>query len=75
MDFIIGLPLVIYNGSEIDVILIIINRFLKAIRLFAVKTNMTFIKLIELFYNEIELEYKAFNSIVLDKGFIFISAF
>lgn len=75
MDFITGLPPVLHNGIETDAILVIVDRFSKAVRLFPVRTDMTSAELAELFHNEIELEYGAPSGIVSDRGPVFTSAF
>ena len=61
---------VIYN-----VILIIINRFIKIIKYLFIKIIIDVVTLTKVFYNEIIYRYNMLNDIVNDRDFIFINNF
>ncbi|KAL2114800.1 hypothetical protein VTJ04DRAFT_2114 [Mycothermus thermophilus] len=76
MDFIVGLPAVEgRDGVERDAILVIVDRFTKKCRFFAVSSTMKSQELAELFHQEIELEYGTPDGIVSDRGSVFTSQF
>lgn len=59
IDFIIGLPLIMHKDREVDVILVIVDRYIKYIIFLPVSIIITIVDLIELFYIEVELCYGA----------------
>ena len=61
---------VIYN-----VILIIINRFIKIIKYLFVKIMIDVVTLTKVFYNEIIYRYNMLNDIVNNRNFVFINNF
>ena len=61
---------VIYN-----VILIIINRFIKIIRYFSIIIKIDVAKLAKVFYTKIIYRYKISNKVISDKELIFINNF
>ena len=61
---------VIYN-----VILIIINRFIKIIKYLFIKITIDIVTLMKMFYNKIIYRYNILNDIINDRGFIFINNF
>ncbi len=73
MDFIINFLKVLYKGQLIDVILIIINRFIKLIYLIIVIIIITAIKLVILFYEQIKYFYGFSKGIITDRNSIFTS--
>lgn len=75
MDFVVGLPPVLWNGSEVDSILVIVDRYSKYVRLIPVRTDITSVELAEIFHTEIDLVYGAPHGIVSDRGPVFTSAF
>lgn len=75
MDFITGLPTVIFEGRECDAILVIVCRLTKFSRFLPVSTTMSAGDLAELFFDRIELEYGNPEGIVSDRGPIFTSRF
>ena len=75
MDFITGLPEVIYNGRFVDSIFVVVDRYTKMCRFFPVSTSINAADLAELFHNEIELKYGPPDGIVSDRGPIFTSEF
>ena len=76
MDFIIGFPIVIGpNGLERDAILVVVDRYTKMSRFFAVNTTMKSQELAELLHREIKLKYGIPNGCVSDRGSVFTSQF
>jgi hypothetical protein len=75
MDFITGLPEIIYNGKFVNSILVIVDRYTKMCRFFPVSTTINAAELAELFHNDIELKYGPPDGIVSDRGPIFTSEF
>ena len=61
---------VIYN-----VILIIINRFIKMIKYLFIKITINAATLMKVFYNKIIYRYNMLNNIINDRNFIFINNF
>ena len=58
-----------------NVILIIINRFIKIIKYLFIKIIIDVVTLTKVFYNEIIYRYNILNDIVNDRDFIFINNF
>ena len=75
MDFIIGLPPVLYQGRIVDAILVVVDRFSKWSLFFPVSTTMDAAELAELFYQQVELRFGPPNGIVSDRGSLFTSGF
>jgi transposase InsO family protein len=75
MDFITGLPEVIYKSQFVDAILVVVDRFTKMARFFPVSTRINAAELAELIHTEIELKYGPPNGIVSDRGSVFTSKF
>ena len=75
MDFITGLPEAQLQGELVDAILVVVDRYTKMSRFFAVKTTITSPQLAELLHREIELRYGAPRGIVSDRGSLFTSEF
>ena len=61
---------VIYN-----VILMIINRFIKMIKYLFIKIIIDVVTLTKVFYNKIIYRYNILNDIINDRDFIFINNF
>lgn len=76
MDFIVGFPAVIAkDGTEKDAILVVVDRYTKMNRFFAVNCTITSQELAELIHQEIELKYGIPNGCVSDRGSVFTSQF
>jgi hypothetical protein len=75
IDFITGLPPVIFHDREVDAILVVADHLTKYFRFYPVTTTMAASDLAELFHNEWELFYGVPTGIVSDRGFIFTSDF
>jgi len=58
-----------------DLILVIVNYYMKMTRYLFTKKTLTVVKLAELFFEKIALRYEISNDIVIDKNSLFISAF
>ena len=58
-----------------DLILVIVNHYMKMTRYLSTKKTLTVIKLTELFFEQIVLRYEISNDIIIDKDSLFISAF
>lgn len=76
MDFIVGFPAVtLYTGEEKNTVLVIVDRYTKMNRFFAVNSDITSHGLAELVYEEIDLYYGTPDGCVSDRGSIFTSQF
>ncbi|GFG20831.1 RNA-directed DNA polymerase (Reverse transcriptase) [Aspergillus udagawae] len=75
MDFITGLPTVLYGTNPVDSILVIVDRFSKWSLFFPVSTTITAAELAELFHREVELKFGPPNGIISDRGPVFTSKF
>ncbi len=58
-----------------DLILVIVNYYMKMMHYLSIKKILTVIKLAKLFFEKIALRYEISNDIVIDKDSLFISAF
>ena len=76
MDFIVGFPTVTTrNGDEKDAILVVVDRYTKMNRFFAVSSEINSQELAELIHQEIELKYGVPDGCVSDRGSVFTSQF
>ena len=75
MNFVISLLLSKFKNVIYNVILIIINRFIKMIKYLFMKITIDVITLTKIFYNKIIYRYNILNDIVNDRDFIFINNF
>ena len=75
MDFITGLPPSKRRGVVYNTILIIVDRYTKIVRYLFIKKDLDAAALAELFFEEIICRYGILNSIVSDRGTMFISTF
>jgi len=58
-----------------DLILVIVDHYMKMTRYLSTKKTLTVIELAELFFEKIALRYEISNNIVIDRDSLFISAF
>jgi len=58
-----------------DLILIIVDYYMKMTCYLSTKKTLTVVKLAKLFFEKIALRYEILNDIVIDKDSLFISAF
>ena len=75
MNFIINLLLSKFKNIIYNVILIIINRFIKIIKYLFIKITIDIVTLTKIFYNKIIYRYNILNDIVNNRDFIFINNF
>ena len=75
MNFVISLLLSKFKNVIYNVILIIINRFIKIIKYLFMKITIDVITLIKMFYNEIIYRYNILNNIINNRDFVFINNF
>ena len=66
IDFIIGLPLIIYNKYKVNSIFIIINKYIKYYLFLFIFNRIIIKKLIELFKSKVKLIYNILKSIILN---------
>ncbi len=58
-----------------DLILMIVDYYMKMMYYLSIKKTLTVIKLTELFFEKIALRYEILNDIIINKDSLFISAF
>ena len=75
MNFVISLLLSKFKNVIYNVILIIINRFIKMIKYLFMKITIDVVTLTKVFYNKIICYYNILNDIVNNRDFIFINNF
>ena len=75
INFIIELFKIDYQEKIIDTIFIIIDRFTKYFWFISISTIINIAEFAELFYNQIELEYRNPDRIILDQESVFINKF
>ena len=75
MNFVIELSFNKYKNIVYNVILVMINRYIKMIRYLFIFIIIDVVALTELFFVEIVYRYDMFYNIVNDRGFMFISVF
>lgn len=76
MDFIVGLPaLILANGEEKNAILVVVDRYTKMNRFFAVNSEIKSQEMAELIHREIELKYGVPDGCISDRGSVFTAQF
>jgi len=58
-----------------DLILVIVDYYMKMTRYLFMKKTLTVVKLTELFFKKIALRYEISNDIIINKNSLFINAF
>jgi len=58
-----------------DLILMIVDCYIKIMHYLLTKKILTAVKLAELFFEEVALKYEMLNDIIIDKDSLFINAF
>jgi hypothetical protein len=58
-----------------DLILMIVDHYIKMMHYLSTKKILTVVKLAELFFEEVALKYEMLNDIIIDKNSLFINAF
>ncbi len=75
MNFITDLSSSKWKKVMYDLILMIINHYMKMTCYLSMKKTLTVVKLAELFFKKIALRYKISNDIIINKDNLFINAF
>ncbi len=75
MNFITDLSSSKWKKVVYDLILIIVNHYMKMIHYLSMKKTLTVVKLTKLFFEKIILRYEISNDIIIDKNSLFINAF
>ncbi len=75
MNFIINLSPSKWKEVMYDLILMIVDHYMKITRYLSIKKTLTVVKLAKLFFEQIALKYEILNDIIIDKDSLFISAF
>jgi len=58
-----------------DLILVIVNHYIKMTRYLLIKKTLTVVKLTELFFEQIALRYEILNDIIINRNNLFINVF
>jgi hypothetical protein len=58
-----------------DLILMIVDCYIKIMHYLSIKKTLTAVKLAELFFKKVALKYEMLNNIIIDKNSLFINAF
>jgi len=58
-----------------DLILVIVDHYMKMMHYLSIKKTLTVVKLAELFFKQIPLRYEILNDIIIDKDNLFINVF
>ena len=75
MNFITNLSSSKWKKVMYDLILVIVNYYMKMMCYLFMKKTLTVVKLTEFFFKKIALKYEISNDIIIDKDSLFISAF
>ena len=75
LNFITNLSFSKWKEVVYDLILMIVNHYMKMMCYLFMKKNLTVVKLAKLFFEKIALRYEILNDIIIDKDSWFISAF
>ena len=75
MNFITNLSLSKWKEVMYDLILVIVNHYMKIMYYLSMKKTWTVVKLAELFFKEVTLRYEILNDIIINKNTLFINAF
>ncbi len=75
MNFITDLSSSKWKEVVYDLILVIVNHYMKMMYYLFMKKILTVVKLTELFFEKIALRYEILNDIIIDKDSLFINAF
>ncbi len=75
MNFITDLSSSKWKEVVYDLILVIVDHYMKMMHYLSMKKTLIIIKLAELFFKKIALRYKISNDIIIDKDNLFINAF
>ncbi len=75
MNFITDLSSSKWKEVVYDLILVIVDYYMKMMHYLSIKKTLTVVKLAELFFKQIALRYEILNDIIIDKDNLFINVF
>jgi len=75
MNFITDLSSSKWKEVMYDLILVIVNHYIKMTRYLLIKKTLTVVKLTELFFEQIALRYEILNDIIINRNNLFINVF
>ena len=75
MNMITGLPLSKHSDSVYDVILMIVDRYIKMTQYISISKTLTAMQLADIFFEKIVCRYKTLKEIVSDRDLIFTSSY
>ena len=75
MNFITDLSFSKWKEIVYDLILVIVDHYMKMMHYLSMKKTLTVIELAELFFEKIALRYEISNDIIINKDYLFISTF
>ncbi len=75
MNFITNLSFSKWKEVVYDLILVIVNHYMKMTRYLSMKKTLTIVELAKLFFKQIALRYEVLNDIIINKDNLFINAF
>ncbi len=75
MNMITGLPSSKHSDSVYDVILMIVDRYIKMTQSISISKTLIAMQLADIFFEKIVCHYRALKEIVSDKGLIFTSSY
>ncbi len=75
MNMITGLPSSKHSNSVYDVILMVVDRYIKMAWYISISKTLIAIQLADIFFEKIVCHYRTFKEIVSDKGLIFMSSY
>ena len=75
MNIITGLPSSKHSDSVYDVILMIVDRYIKMTQYISISKTLTAMQLADIFFKKIVCCYRTFKEIVSDRGSIFTSSY
>ncbi len=75
MNFITNLSPSKWKEVMYDLILMIVDHYMKMTRYLSIKKTLTVVKLAKLFFKQIALKYEILNDIIINKDSLFINAF
>ena len=75
MNFITNLSLSRRNEIVYDLILIVVDCYIKMTRYLSTRKTLTTVELAKLFFKEVILRYEVFKKIIINRDSLFINAF
>jgi len=75
MNMITGLPSSKHNDNVYDVILMIVDHYIKMAQYISISKTLTAMQLADIFFEKIVCHYRTLKEIVSDRGSIFTSSY